>query len=65
MIRDSTSSPGSSTNQVHNEEMKPIHILVLIGIVLAAPAVAHAQVAGSTRVGARHRTTWLRIGSSC
>src|SRR5262245_20413469 len=31
--------------------MKPIHILMLSGIALAAPAIAHAQVAGETTVG--------------
>ncbi len=31
--------------------MKPIHILMLAGIALTAPAISHAQVAGSTIVG--------------
>jgi sporulation protein YlmC with PRC-barrel domain len=31
--------------------MKPIHILMLAGIALTAPAVSHAQVAGSTVLG--------------
>ena len=31
--------------------MKPIHILMLAGIALTAPAISHAQVAGETTVG--------------
>ena len=31
--------------------MKPIHILMLAGIVLISPAVSHAQVAGTTLLG--------------
>ena len=31
--------------------MKPIHILMLASIALTAPAISHAQVAGSTIVG--------------
>jgi len=31
--------------------MKAIHILMLAGVALAAPAAAHAQVAGSSTVG--------------
>lgn len=31
--------------------MKPIRILILAGIALTAPAISHAQVAGSTTVG--------------
>jgi sporulation protein YlmC with PRC-barrel domain len=31
--------------------MKPIHVLMLAGIALTAPAVSHAQVAGSTLLG--------------
>jgi sporulation protein YlmC with PRC-barrel domain len=31
--------------------MKPMHILVLAGIVLISPAASHAQVAGTTLLG--------------
>jgi sporulation protein YlmC with PRC-barrel domain len=31
--------------------MKPMHILMLLTIALAAPTISHAQVAGSTIVG--------------
>jgi sporulation protein YlmC with PRC-barrel domain len=31
--------------------MKPIRILILAGIALTAPAISHAQVAGSSTVG--------------
>ncbi len=31
--------------------MKPMHILMLASIALTAPAISHAQVAGTTIVG--------------
>ena len=31
--------------------MKPMHILMLAGIVLTSPAISHAQVAGTTLLG--------------
>src|SRR5258708_19282032 len=33
------------------DAMKPIRILILAGIALTAPAISHAQVAGSTVLG--------------
>ena len=31
--------------------MKPMHILVLAGVILISPAASHAQVAGTTSLG--------------
>ena len=34
--------------------MKPTHLIVLAGLAIAAPAISHAQVAGTTLLGASY-----------
>ena len=39
------------SNLTRRMTMKPMHILILAGIVLISPAASHAQVAGTTLLG--------------